>query len=79
MAISHSSGRALVAGTDILVVRALRAHLFMRHYLESPADLVVEIASESDPGLDYQEKLTHNEKAGGDSSCSSIPLRSRCS
>ena len=34
------------------------------HRLEGPADLVVEIASESDPSLDYREKLPRYREAG---------------
>lgn len=32
--------------------------------LEGPADLVVEIVSDSDPGLDYREKLPRYREAG---------------
>ncbi len=42
---------------DILMVREQRRHLLTSQRLEGPADLVVEIASESDPRLDYREKL----------------------
>ena len=49
---------------DILVVRKSRQHLLSRQRLEGPADLVIEIASESDPGLDYREKLPRYRKAG---------------
>jgi len=42
---------------DILVVRDSRRRLLTPRCLEGPADLVVEIASESDPRLDYREKL----------------------
>lgn len=49
---------------DLLVVRADRRHLMGRHRLEGPADLVIEIASESDPGLDVREKLPRYRSAG---------------
>ena len=49
---------------DILVVRDARRHLMMSQRLEGPADLVVEIASESDPRLDYREKLPRYRVAG---------------
>jgi Uma2 family endonuclease len=42
---------------DLLVVRESRRHLLGPNRLEGPADLVIEIASESDPGLDAREKL----------------------
>jgi Uma2 family endonuclease len=49
---------------DILVVRDSRRHLLTRRCLEGPADLVVEIASDSDPRLDYREKLPRYRAAG---------------
>jgi Uma2 family endonuclease len=49
---------------DILVIRDARRHLMMSQRLEGPADLVVEIASESDPRLDYREKLPRYRAAG---------------
>ena len=49
---------------DILVVRETRRHLMTPQRLEGPADLVVEIASDSDPGLDYREKLPRYRQAG---------------
>lgn len=49
---------------DILVVRESRRHLMTPQRLEGPADLVVEIASESDPSLDYREKLPRYREAG---------------
>jgi Uma2 family endonuclease len=49
---------------DILVVRDNRRQLMTPHRLEGPADMVVEIASESDPGLDYREKLPRYRQAG---------------
>lgn len=49
---------------DILVVRESRRHLMTPQRLEGPADMVVEIASESDPGLDYREKLPRYREAG---------------
>ena len=47
-----------------LVVRDARRHLLTPQRLEGPADLVVEIASESDPRLDYREKLPRYRAAG---------------
>jgi len=49
---------------DIVVVRDARRHLMTPRRLEGPADLVVEIASESDPRLDYREKLPRYRAAG---------------
>jgi Uma2 family endonuclease len=49
---------------DILVVRDSRRHLLTPQRLEGRADLVVEIASESDPRLDYREKLPRYRQAG---------------
>jgi Uma2 family endonuclease len=49
---------------DILVVRAERRHLITSQRLEGPADMVVEIVSESDPKLDYREKLPRYREAG---------------
>jgi Uma2 family endonuclease len=49
---------------DILVVREARRHLLTAQRLEGPADLVVEIASDSDPRLDYREKLPRYRQAG---------------
>jgi Uma2 family endonuclease len=49
---------------DILVVREHRRHLMTARRLEGPADMVIEIASESDPGLDYREKLPRYRQAG---------------
>jgi Uma2 family endonuclease len=49
---------------DILVVRDARRHLLTPQRLEGPADLVVEIASDSDPRLDYREKLPRYRAAG---------------
>jgi Uma2 family endonuclease len=51
---------------DILVVRESRRHLMTPQRLEGPADMVIEIASESDPGLDYREKLPRYREAGID-------------
>jgi Uma2 family endonuclease len=42
---------------DLLVVRDARRHLMTAQRLEGPADMVIEIASESDPTLDLREKL----------------------
>src|SRR5207247_1363422 len=49
---------------DLLVVRESRRHLMTSQRLDGPADMVVEIASESDPGLDYREKLPRYRQAG---------------
>lgn len=49
---------------DLLVVREHRRHLLGEHRLEGPADFVLEIASESDPGLDLREKLPRYREAG---------------
>ena len=42
---------------DLLVVRDSRRHLMTKRHLRGPADFVIEIVSESDPTLDYREKL----------------------
>lgn len=49
---------------DILFVRKTRRHLMTANRLEGPADLVIEIASESDPGLATREKLPRYREAG---------------
>ena len=49
---------------DVLVVREGRRHLMTPHRVEGPADMVIEIASESDPSLDYREKLPRYREAG---------------
>ena len=49
---------------DLLVVREPETARMTRQRLEGPADLVVEIASDSDPGLDYREKLPRYREAG---------------
>ena len=49
---------------DILVVRESRRQLMTPRCLEGPADMVIEIASESDPKLDYREKLPRYRQAG---------------
>jgi Uma2 family endonuclease len=48
---------------DILVVRDARRHLMTPRRLEGAADMVIEIASESDPKLDYREKLPRYRQA----------------
>ncbi len=48
---------------DLLVVREERRHLLTSQRLEGPADLVIEIASEGDPGLDAREKLPRYQQA----------------
>lgn len=49
---------------DLLIVRADRRQLLGPYRLEGPADFVIEIASESDPGLDLREKLPRYREAG---------------
>jgi Uma2 family endonuclease len=49
---------------ELLVVRDERRHLLGKTRLEGPADLVIEIASDSDPGLDVREKLPRYREAG---------------
>jgi Uma2 family endonuclease len=49
---------------DLLVVRDNRRHLMTRQRLEGPADMVIEIASDSDPRLDEREKLPRYREAG---------------
>jgi len=49
---------------DILVVRPERRPFLTTRRLEGPADLVIEIASDSDPGLDLREKLPRYCDAG---------------
>jgi Uma2 family endonuclease len=75
---SDEKGGALVRGSrypmrldpqwspepDILVVREQRRSSLTTKCLEGPADLVVEIVSESDPRLDYREKLPRYRDAG---------------
>lgn len=51
---------------DLMVVRAARRHLMTPRRLEGPADMVIEIASESDPRLDLREKLPRYREAGID-------------
>ncbi len=48
---------------DLLVVSDSRRDRMTSQRLEGPADLVVEIVSESDPGLDYREKLPRYREA----------------
>jgi Uma2 family endonuclease len=49
---------------DLLVIRENKRPLLGRHRLDGPADLVIEIASDSDPGLDVREKLPRYREAG---------------
>ena len=49
---------------DLLVVREERRHLMTPIRLEGAADMVIEIVSESDPQLDYREKLPRYLEAG---------------
>jgi Uma2 family endonuclease len=46
------------------VVRENKRSLLTSARLEGPADLVIEIASDSDPGLDVREKLPRYREAG---------------
>jgi len=48
---------------DLLVVRDHRRHLMTPQRLEGAADMVIEIVSESDPRLDYREKLPRYREA----------------
>jgi Uma2 family endonuclease len=49
---------------DLLVVRENKRSLLTSARLEGPAGLVIEIASDSDPGLDVREKLPRYREAG---------------
>jgi Uma2 family endonuclease len=49
---------------DLLVVRERAVRRMKPTRLEGPADLVIEIASESDPKLDRREKLPRYRQAG---------------
>jgi Uma2 family endonuclease len=49
---------------ELVVVRDERKHLLTPQRLEGPADLVCEIVSESDPRLDYRDKLPRYRQAG---------------
>ena len=51
---------------DIMVVRSGRRHLMTPRRLEGPADMVIEIASDSDPRLDVREKLPRYREASID-------------
>jgi Uma2 family endonuclease len=51
---------------DLLVVTDERKHLLGKSRLNGPADFVIEIASDSDPGLDAREKLPRYREAGID-------------
>ena len=51
---------------DLMVVRSARRHLLKRTHLDGPADFVIEIVSDSDPRLDYREKLPRYRQAGID-------------
>jgi Uma2 family endonuclease len=51
---------------DLLIIRPGKRHLLGKMRLEGPADLVIEIASDSDPGLDLREKLPRYREAGID-------------
>jgi Uma2 family endonuclease len=49
---------------DLLVIRPDKRSRLTRTHLDGPADFVVEIASDSDPGLDRREKLPRYREAG---------------
>ncbi len=49
---------------DLLVIRPDKRPQLTRTHLDGPADFVVEIASDSDPGLDRREKLPRYREAG---------------
>lgn len=49
---------------DLMVIRAENRHRLTPQRLEGPADFVIEIASEGDPGFDLREKLPRYEEAG---------------
>jgi Uma2 family endonuclease len=49
---------------DLLVVRHARRHLLKEQHVDGPADMVIEIASASDPRLDEREKLPRYRSAG---------------
>lgn len=49
---------------DLLVVNEANASRLTERRLEGPADLVIEIVSDSDPGLDYREKVPRYREAG---------------
>ena len=49
---------------DLMVIRQARRRLMKRQHLDGPADFVIEIASDSDPRLDYREKLPRYREAG---------------
>ena len=49
---------------ELVIVRESRRHLLTTKFLDGPADLAVEIVSESDPRLDYREKLPRYREAG---------------
>jgi Uma2 family endonuclease len=51
---------------DLLIVRERRRHLLKRKHLAGRADWVIEIVSDSDPRLDYREKLPRYRQAGID-------------
>jgi Uma2 family endonuclease len=48
---------------DLLVVRDERRHLMMAKFLDGPADLVIEIASDGDPKFEVREKLPRYREA----------------
>jgi Uma2 family endonuclease len=49
---------------DVMVVRHEHSHRLRSTHLEGAADFVIEITSESDPKLDYREKLPRYRAAG---------------
>jgi Uma2 family endonuclease len=53
----------VISETFLLVVPEEHRHRITPQRLEGVADLVIEIVSESDPGLDYREKLPRYRQA----------------
>jgi Uma2 family endonuclease len=49
---------------DLLVVRDENLHRLTPQYLDGPADLVIEIASDADPQFEQREKLPRYREAG---------------
>ena len=49
---------------DLLIVRQMHTHRLTENHLDGPADMVIEIASASDPRLDEREKLPRYREAG---------------
>jgi Uma2 family endonuclease len=62
---------------NLLVVRDHRRALMTKTHLRGPADFVIEIVSESDPTLDYREKLPRYREARIDEIWIIDPFRKR--